>query len=123
MWIKWTLSAVLTVCAMLLQTAHAVGTHAVELHMPGYQRPDGAITTYLSGDSIDPYFATKALLVAQDAGLDNAAAARRWINWLLPQQLADGRFERYCLKGERFLPCRPADADDALLATWMELLA
>ncbi|WP_296228085.1 hypothetical protein [Ralstonia sp. UBA689] len=121
--IKWMLSVLLMATAMALQIAHAVGTRAVELSLQGYQRPDGAITTYLSGDSVDPYFATKALLVAQDAGLDTTAAAHRWIHWLLPQQLADGRFERYCLKGERFLPCRPADADDALLATWMELLA
>jgi len=122
--IKTTLSAVLIAIAiaMLLQAAYAVGAHAVQLRLSGYQRPDGAITTYLNGDSVDPYFSTKALLVAQDAGMDTTAAARQWIGWLLPRQLADGRFERYCLKGGGFVSCRPADADDALLATWMELL-
>ncbi|WER47977.1 hypothetical protein CupriaWKF_24500 [Cupriavidus sp. WKF15] len=105
-------------CALLL----CVNGHASELRLTGYQRSDGAITTYYGGDTIDPYFASKALLSASDIGLDARAAARRWIRWLLPRQLKSGQFERYCLVRGRFVGCRQADADDALLATWMELL-
>ncbi|MGO4809389.1 hypothetical protein AB4156_07265 [Cupriavidus sp. 2MCAB6] len=93
-----------------------------DLVLSGYQRPDGAITTYFGGDTIDPYFAAKALLAAQDAGLKTNAAAGRWIAWLLPRQHDDGSFDRYCLKGQRFVSCQEADADDALMAAWMEVL-
>ncbi len=95
---------------------------AASLTLSGYQRPDGAITTYLGGDSVDPYFAAKALLVAHNAGLDTSAAAGRWIAWQLPRQRDDGRFDRYCLTNQQFAACKPADADDALMAVWMELL-
>lgn len=111
-------------CGLLLLCASmlCLNGYAAELRLTGYQRPDGAITTYYGGDSVDPYFAMKALLVASDIGLDANAAARRWINWLMPRQLKSGQFERYCLTRGRFASCRRADADDALLATWMELL-
>ncbi len=79
---------------------------AAELVLTDYQRPDGAITTYFAGDSIDPYFAAKALLAAQDAGMTTRTAATRWIAWLLPRQLADGCFDRYCMKGQRFVSCQ-----------------
>ncbi|KAI3590990.1 hypothetical protein D9X30_4475 [Cupriavidus sp. U2] len=107
---------------LLIATLAHAPADAGELSLQGYQRPDGAITTYFGGDSIDPYFAAKALLAAQDAGGTMSAAAKRWIAWQLPRQHADGRFDRYCLKAERFVACQPADADDALMAVWMELL-
>lgn len=99
--------------------AHAADA---ELTLPGYQRADGAITTYFNGDSVDPYFASKALLAAQDAGVATSATAQRWIAWLLPRQHPDGRFDRYCMKGQQMTSCQAADADDALMAAWMELL-
>ena len=72
---------------------------------------------------MDPYFALKALLTAQDAGLDIRGPALAWIKWLLPRQLPDGRFQRYCLDaGETWQACKAADADDALLALWLQLL-
>lgn len=113
-----------TLLALLLVIVTCVPQPAVasELVLTDYQRPDGAITTYFNGDSIDPYFAAKALLAAQDAHVTTNAAATRWIAWLLPRQHADGRFDRYCMKGQRFVSCEEADADDALMAVWMELL-
>ena len=107
---------------LLIATSLTAPARAAELVMADYQRPDGAITTYFNGDSIDPYFASKALLAAQDAGMTTRTAAIRWIGWLLPRQHADGRFDRYCVKGQRFVSCQEADADDALMAVWMELL-
>ena len=50
-------------------------------------------------------------------------AAAQWITWLLPRQLPDGRFERYCKSnGSAWSSCKPSDADDAGLAVWLELL-
>ncbi|WP_354687219.1 hypothetical protein [Cupriavidus necator] len=113
--------ALLALLLMIAALAHQPAD-AAELSLSGYQRADGAITTYFEGDSIDPYFAAKALLAAQDAGVKTGTAASRWIAWLLPRQHADGRFDRYCMKGQRFVSCQIADADDALMAAWMELL-
>lgn len=95
---------------------------AVNFTADGYQAADGAITVHAGGDFVDPYFATKALLVADAAGLDIAAAANRWIAWLLPRQRADGRFARYCRADRQWRSCADADADDALSALWSELL-
>ena len=102
-----------TLLTLLLLIAASVTApaRAAELVMTDYQRPDGAITTYFNGDSVDPYFASKALLAAQDAGMTTRTAAIRWIGWLLPRQHADGRFDRYCEKGQRFISCQEADAD------------
>ena len=83
---------------------------------------NGALLLNDSRNYIDPYFATKALLVAQGAGLDVKDAAAAWINWLLPRQRPDGRFDRYCLKNGAWVTCADADADDAMLALWLELL-
>ncbi len=87
-----------------------------------YQDKDGAITVYAEGDFIDPYFSTKALLAADAAGLDIRESASAWIGWLLPRQLPDGRFERYCRIDSEWTACQEADADDAMLALWLELL-
>ncbi|PLP98012.1 hypothetical protein CYJ10_24390 [Cupriavidus pauculus] len=106
----------------VMATCVSQPARAAELVLTDYQRPDGGITTYFNGDSIDPYFATKALLAAQDAGMTTKAAATSWIAWLLARQHADGRFDRYCMKGQGFVSCQEADADDALMAAWMELL-
>jgi hypothetical protein len=88
-----------------------------------YQRANGAIVLETDGNFVDPYFALRALLTAQDEGLDITRPALAWINWLLPRQLPDGRFQRYCLEGvETSRACKPADADDALLVLWLQLL-
>ena len=51
-----------------------------------FQAPDGALTLNPGGNYVEPYFATKALIVAQDGGLDVREAAEAWIGWALPRQ-------------------------------------
>lgn len=111
-------------CAVLA-LAFALGASPAEprrLSLRGYQQPGGAITVSLNADAVDPYFAAKALLAAQQVSLDATAAARAWIAWIMPFQHEDGRFERMCRSDGRFVRCAPADADDAAMALWMELL-
>jgi hypothetical protein len=89
----------------------------------GYQHPDGAISLHYRGEYIEPYFATKALIVAQESGLDADESVQQWIRWLLPRQNKDGSFERYCRKpGNQWRSCAPSDADDSMLALWLQLL-
>ncbi len=91
---------------------------------PGpYQAADGALVLQPEANYVEPYFATKALLVALDAGLDVREPALAWINWALPRQQRDGRLERFCRKpGQNWSACAPADADDSMLALWLQLL-
>ncbi|HWU84386.1 MAG TPA: hypothetical protein VN028_03515 [Rhodocyclaceae bacterium] len=96
--------------------------HAATLDLGCYQTADGAITVACAGDSVDPYFAARALLSARQAGLDIDAPARAWIAWLLPRQHVDGTFPRFCRIQDEWQPCARADADDASLALWIELL-
>lgn len=87
-----------------------------------FQRPDGAMTLNAGGDYVEPYFATKALIVAQDGGLDVHQQALAWIQWALPRQRANGLFRRFCRSKGEWRDCAPADADDSMLALWMQLL-
>lgn len=86
------------------------------------QAPDGAVTLNPGGNYVEPYFATKALIVAQDGGLDVREAATAWIRWILPRQQPDGLFRRFCRVNGEWRDCAPADADDSMLALWMQLL-
>ena len=89
----------------------------------GYQHSDGAISLQYKGDYIEPYFATKALILAEEAGLDVRQPVQQWIQWLLPRQDKQGRFGRYCRKpGQDWRLCSAADADDSMLALWLQLL-
>ncbi len=96
---------------------------AAEPFLLGYQRPDGAITVLLHGDVVDPYFAAKALIAADDAHTDVRSAALKWIEWLMPRQNPDGTFDRFCERNGNTAACAHADADDSALALWIELLA
>ena len=87
-----------------------------------FQGPDGAVVLNSGGDFVEPYFATKALIVAQDGGLDVRAAALDWIGWALPRQRPNGLFRRFCRSGGKWRDCAPADADDSMLALWIQLL-
>lgn len=100
----------------------SVAAQARKFETGRYAAAGGALLLNDSRNYIEPYFATKALLVAEAAGLDAKPAALSWIAWLLPRQRTDGRFDRYCLKKNAWSACSPADADDSMLAMWMELL-
>jgi hypothetical protein len=104
--------------ALMLTFAPCRGT----LDLSGYQHPDGSITVRAAGSFLDPYFPTKALIVAHDAGLDVRAPALAWIDWLRARQRPDGRFARYCGGPGTWTVCGEEDADDAMLALWMQLL-
>lgn len=107
----------------LLYTSRAAAQSSGEFTPQNYQLPDGAMVLQPAAVDVEPYFATKSLIVAQDAGLDIRDAGMAWIKWLMPRQKSDGRFERYCRKGsEQFHTCGAADADDSLLALWLQLL-
>lgn len=101
----------------------AIPAFGGELSLPNYQRPDGAITVRLNSDTVDPYFAAKAILSAQDARVDARTVALKWIDWAMPRQRSDGSFDRFCVRPGETVACAPADADDAAIAVWMELLA
>jgi hypothetical protein len=96
-----------------------------------FQAPDGALELNPGGNYVEPYFATKALIVAQDGGLDIHEAAKAWIDWALPRQQPSGLFRRFCRANDNsnatandqfWRDCAPADADDSMLALWMQLL-
>ncbi len=87
-----------------------------------YRSPDGALVLQTNGNYVEPYFAVKALLTAQDAGLDIHEAGLAWINWALQHQRKDGRFERFNQKTDGWKVAGPADADDSMLALWLQLL-
>lgn len=111
---------VILVLSVLLRPGVA---RAVEFTSGPYQTREGALLLNAGGDYVEPYFATKALLVANDAGLDVHRAGEAWIGWMLPRQLSDGRFERFCDKrGKGWKACGHADADDSMLALWLQLL-
>lgn len=94
-----------------------------QLDLTGYASDSGAITVLYKGESVDPYFAMQALLLAHDNGMDIRAPAEKFVNWLLPRQKPDGTFDRFCkVANGDWMPCKTADADDALLAIWLRLL-
>lgn len=120
--VRWSLLAVLAgSSAPILAAPFDLGT---------FQAPDGAITVTEGGETVEPYFALKALLIAKDAGLDVSLPATRFISWMETDAGTGGiktwpRFRRSCRPdpGVRWAPCARADADDALLALWLTMLA
>src|SRR5258708_7032225 len=114
------LTLLLLLCASSGYTAQSSAGQFVPAH---YRSSDGALLLQTNGNYVEPYFATKALITAQDAGLDIRQAGLAWIRWALQRQSKDGRFDRYCQKtGADWKPCGPADADDSMLALWLQLL-
>jgi hypothetical protein len=107
----------LLVCAFSTAAAPATAFNPGRL-----QTPDGALLMNVGQSDVDPYFVMKALIVANDAGLDISDSANKFIAWLLPRQHKDGRFDRYCKKSGQWETCAAADADDSMLALWLQLL-
>lgn len=114
-------SAILILMLALSLTPMAAG--ATQLDLSGYQNEDGSITSLYKGDRVDPYFATKALLVARDGNLKMRKQALAWIKFGLEVQREDGLFERYVRDQDGdWAVYANADADDAMLALWLQLL-
>ena len=114
----------LAACALAAGLGHAgLSAAAPALDLRGYADAGGAITVLHGGGSVDPYFAMQALLLAHDNGMEIAAPAERFVNWLLPRQKPDGTFDRFCRDAAKnWVACQSADADDSLLAMWMRLI-
>ena len=102
--------------------AFLITAEAVPLDLSGYADDSGAISIQFHGDTVDPYFALQALLLAQQNGLSIAAYRTKWANWLLARQKPDATFDRFCRNGPVWAPCKTADADDSLLALWLAFL-
>lgn len=106
----------LLVCAISVRAAPV-------LDLAGYIDGDGAVTVLRGGNSVDPYFAMQALLLAHDNGIDISIPAEKFANWLVTHQKPDGTFDRFCRTDDtKWAPCQTADADDSLLAMWQRLL-
>lgn len=94
------------------------------LSWPGYQDEDGAILLQAHGRHVDPYFAMKALLTADELGLSIASAADAWTAWLAPRQESNGSFPRFERQADGvWRRAADADADDSTLAMWISLLS
>jgi len=93
------------------------------LRLESYTDGDGAITVFSGGSYVEPYFAMRALNTAADLGFDIDSLARRYVTWQLARLDGGTSFKRYC-RGDDGLwsACGVADADDAALALWIELL-
>ncbi|KJV34322.1 hypothetical protein VI06_00360 [Aquitalea magnusonii] len=105
----------------LLWTGCAMANDSLDLQK--YQTEDGAILLQHEGGVVDPYFAMKALLAADELGLDAKPAATVWIAWLQPRQEANGSFPRFIRgKNGQWRRFANADADDSTMALWLSLL-
>ncbi len=114
--------SILRTAAALFSMASAQAGAPPQLDLRGYGGDTGIITILHGGQASDPYFTLQALLLAHDNGLDMAAPAARFVDWLVPLQKPDGTFDRFCREGDHWKPCKTADADDSLLAMWLRLL-
>ena len=93
------------------------------LALDSYTTADGAITVFAGGSYVEPYFAMRALNTAADLGFDVDSLARRYIDWQLARLDTTASFNRYCRGADgAWSACGAADADDAALALWIELL-
>lgn len=108
--------------AVATGVAHAGEKARPPLDLAGYMDWTGATTILHEGQFIDPYFALQAVLQAHANGLDVSSAAQRFGRWLLVRQKPDATFDRFCRTGPVWLGCKTADADDALLAMWLQLI-
>src|SRR5437016_6265023 len=67
----------------LLLSVVSANAFSQNLALDLYQNPDGAITVNEHGDFVDPYFANRALTLADESGIEVRLIAERWILWLI----------------------------------------
>lgn len=114
------LCLLLAMWAMSATTCLAGG----ELQLPGYQLEDGALLLQKGSGVVDPYFAMKALLTAEELGLHTHAVTDAWVAWLAPRQESNGSFPRFAQQANGiWRRSANADADDSTLALWISLLS
>lgn len=109
-------------CAGIAFLPCLASAHSIPLDLSGYADGSGAVSIQFHGDTVDPYFALQALLLARRNGLDISAYSAKWADWLVARQKPDATFDRFCRTGPVWSPCKTADADDSLLALWLEFL-
>ncbi len=109
----------------------AISMWAVSLHTQAQEPPDftqfatgdGAYYTTIGGQVVDPYFVNKGFIIALQANAPLQTEFVRWIDWLLPKQRKDGGFDRFCPTADKtWRQCMPADADDSMAASTIEML-
>ena len=88
-------TAILAGAIALLAAAFSAKA-APALDLTGYVDSGGAITVLRGGNSVDPYFAMQALLLAHDNGMEISVPAEKFANWLVTHQKPDGTFDRFC---------------------------
>lgn len=116
-------AALVAACGLAVLFARGTIAAGPPLDLRGYMDRSGAIAVHHGGQSVDPYFALQALLLAHENGMNTASSAERFVEWLLPRQKPDGTFDRFCkAAGPKWVACNHADADDSLLAMWSRLL-
>lgn len=100
----------------------ALPAQCAVLDLSGYADASGAISVQRQGDTVDPYFALQALLLAQSHGLDTTTVASAWGEWLVARQKPDATFDRFCRHGPVWAACKTADADDSVLGLWVAFM-
>lgn len=113
--------AVMAMLLVLAACMPALG-RSKALDLSGYIDGHGAISVQQHGDTVDPYFALQALLLAHAHGLDTAVPAAAWFDWLSARYQSSARLDRYCKNEAGWWSCKSADADDASLALWLGFL-
>jgi hypothetical protein len=108
----------LLIASVLYGTFQPMRARATELRLDTLQAPDGAIVLTPGGNYVEPYFATKALLVAQDSGMDIRNVAQLWIRWALPRQTAHGLTVTNVAQSAT----QNADSTDSYAATFLTLV-
>ena len=107
----------------LVLLSFSTNAMAQDVTIGTFEKPDGAITSFFGTNYVDPYFATKSLLLARSAGLDVDKLIHNWIGWAIKRQKPDGLFGRYRMNSNGgWETVAESDADDAMLALWLELL-
>jgi hypothetical protein len=102
-------------------SAHASLAPAQPFELGTFASPDGAITVTEGGDTVDPYFAMKVLLLAEGRH-DAKPVTAGFITWMLERPDALSAFGRYCKTAPlTWSRCSDADADDVTAAFWLVL--
>ena len=118
----WFAALLLASSALLLSLDAKASLQPTQpLELGTFASPDGAITVTEGGDTVDPYFAMKVLLLAEGRH-DAKPVTDAFIRWMLARPDALSAFGRYCERAPMtWSRCSDADADDVTAAFWLVL--